>query len=209
MARGSGGRRQGARQCIRRYAARVAQSSAAGALALMTACGGQAFVLSDASSPGDASTGDASTGPETGPAIDASPVTPLDAAASPNLACFAPCQVGSTCCIATNENGHCTQGTGACSPCETRLHCTSDLNCTGGQACCVVSMANTDTCSNGQPFVSQCQATACAAGQARLCDPSGVPCPAAALRKCSTSGSDLQPWNLPTNQGYGVCVTAL
>jgi hypothetical protein len=210
MARGSGGRRQGAWQCIRRYAARVARSAAIGTLGLMTACGGQAFVLSDASNPGDASSlGDASRGPETGPTIDATP----DASATPDaniLLCnptAQPCAYGGTCCTGTTgpAAASCAGAGGTCGECQTKLHCTSDANCQAATTphCCV-GPTDDSNCSGNAFFMSVCR-LACLATETRMCDPNvALSCPLG--KTCSANGGDVQKWQLPQGNGYGVCM---
>jgi hypothetical protein len=203
MARGSGARRHAAWRFIWRDAARVAQSSAAGALTLMTACGGQAFVLSDAAGPGDAS-----TGPETGPTIDATP----DASSSPDsdvLVCnpmAQPCLYGSTCCTGTAgaAAASCTVG-GTCPDCATKLRCTSDANCqaTAIPHCCVGPVADT-ACSGNAFFASVCRLT-CMSTETRMCDPDvAASCPLG--KSCSGNDGDVQKWGLPPGIDYGVCM---
>jgi hypothetical protein len=188
MTRGSGGWRYGAWRCI----GRRGLEGCAGAVILVSACGGQAFVLAGGS-------GDGSTGPEGDSGVaEASPVPTTTA-----LACSTPCSVSSICCTATSETaGHCTGGGGICAPCETVLRCTSDPNCPGAH-CCVGPVADM-ACSGNAYFMGQCK-PACLGTETRLCDPSGAASCPVGRSTCSTSDSDLHAWGLPTGQGYGVC----
>jgi hypothetical protein len=162
---------------------------AVGAVALIAACGGDPFVLGDASP--DGSTHDAA--PRDGGGADAPP--------SVNVVCGNMTCTSMTCCL--GGSFHCTSGT--CSPCETVLGCASDANCPFRQHCCIHPMPDS-TCNNSVYYVAGCTTTSScsSAGGTAICDTNNPACPSGS--SCSISPMDLASVRLPTNQGYGVCL---
>jgi hypothetical protein len=164
-----------------------------GALAVMAGCGGDPFVLTDASTT-DSST-DAGGGSDRASQDATSDAPPLKA----DVLCGNVMCVGGTCCTGVSGSGHCTVG-GSCGTCETQLRCASDDNCPGLQHCCARLVAD-PSCDGGGYYQATC-GLACVNGSA-LCVRNGAACPS--NRGCSENANDLAAVGLPVNQGYGVC----
>lgn len=173
-----------------------------GAITLVTACGGEPFVLVDDAGSADGQPQD----------VRSQDVT-SDGPAKADLVCRVGCQVGSVCCIGMGGNASCAMGMGLCGTCDTNLRCASDENCPTLMPHCCIGALQTSQCNGNKDFVAQCRIV-CPAGEARLCDPTVAASPSVcpSMQKCSSNPNDLQTWGLPQNTGpplnqlYGVCV---
>jgi hypothetical protein len=162
--------------------------------ALLAACGGDPFVLSDASAIGVSGDGSSEAAPITSDVFCA------------NQTCTGTRSPGSVrCCtsVASPTSSNCR--TSPCTGCDTELLCASDADCTSPMpVCCIESVPPSLTCLNGH-YAARCQA-ACGNGS-RLCIPNTRTCPGSA--RCSMSSADLQSVGLPvalsTSMSYGVC----
>ncbi len=162
--------------------------------AAAAACGGDPFVL-----------GDASVGGQT---TDAAPDAPVDAP-PPNVivrcptssTCSRQAMPAQSCCTSTTatSSSNCTGG--SCS-CLTQLECANDSNCTVAMPVCCIGQRTDSGCMSGH-FYAQCR-IGCLSGETRLCDPNASHCPAT-KPTCSSDSGDLQAVGLPSGYNYGIC----
>ncbi len=159
-----------------------------GAIGLLSACGGNAFVLADAAPQGDAVK-------DSGP--DEAEAPPMASGVFCGLATT--CDTRPVCCTGVSTGTSCAENAGQCG-CVTRLACANDTTCPAAQPICCIRSATDPSC--GSPVFQATCNLACADGT-RVCDPSAPGCPGA--KTCLTDQSSLEAVGLPVGQGFGVC----
>ncbi|MDP8999411.1 MAG: hypothetical protein M3O46_04800 [Myxococcota bacterium] len=157
-----------------------------GAAVVVSACGGDPFVL------GDASAVDAQFAGRDGNSEALAPTGKIFCADQT-------CNAGQNCCTSASSPSSSNCRDTACNGCNTVLTCSSEANCPGQFCCARVTIDG--NCSGGYRYGASCQPT-CPVAQ-RLCDPNGQGCSGG--RNCSTSSNALALVGLPPS--YGVCST--
>jgi hypothetical protein len=169
------------------------------AIGLVGACGGDPFVLGDASAPGQSLDGSAKDGGVPQEAGSDAPPSASSVYCGPTATCAAK----PICCTGVTTGTSCAAMMSGCG-CVTRLACSSNSNCPAAQAYCCIRSVSDPSCGTNL-FVAACSPLPCGGGATRLCDPNAAVPGCAGSKACATDTSALQNVGLPTGQGFGVC----